>query len=184
MLCRESLALPSAGGAASTGRVFRHARRDMSTGTANTQARIEIERARWDDLRQREEMSAIRMEVFVAEQQVPADEEIDGRDPACRHVLARDEHGGAIGTARMQQSGHIGRIAVVRAWRRRAVGSRLVAALLDLAREQGLESVDLGAQLQAIGFYERLGFAARGEIFMDAGIPHRNMVLSLSRLQR
>jgi predicted GNAT family N-acyltransferase len=129
-------------------------------------------------------MSAIRMQVFVDEQDVPAEEELDGRDTACLHVLARDAEGAAIGTARMQRGGHIGRIAVSKPWRKRGVGSRLVAELLEVAREDGLASVDLDSQLQAIGFYERLGFVAGGGVFMDAGIPHRNMVLPLLRAQR
>jgi predicted GNAT family N-acyltransferase len=97
-------------------------------------------------------------------------------------VIARDADGGPIGTARMQPNGHIGRIAVVARWRKRGVGSRLVHALLAVARETGCASVDLDSQVQAIGFYERLGFVARGGTFMDAGIEHRNMVLELSGL--
>ena len=52
---------------------------------------------------------------------------------------------------------------------------------IDVAREAGCRSVDLDSQVHAIGFYERLGFVAGGDVFMDAGIPHRNMVLRLSR---
>ena len=144
-----------------------------------TEAAIEIETARWADASARNEMFRIRTVVFVDEQNVPVEEELDGRDPECRHVLARNDSGLAIGTARMRGDGHIGRIAVLKPWRGRGIGSRLVGALLDLARGAGLARVDLDSQVQAIGFYETLGFAARGGTFMDAGIPHRNMVLPL-----
>lgn len=138
-----------------------------------------IQPACWEDASDRDAMVAIRTEVFVREQQVPVEEEIDGRDPACTHVLARDAAGHAIGTARMQTDGHIGRIAVLRPSRARGVGSCLVHALLARARRDGLAKVDLDSQVHAIGFYEKLGFVVRSEIFMDAGIPHRNMVMEL-----
>jgi len=125
-------------------------------------------------------MVSIRTEVFVDEQNVPLEEELDEFDPRCDHVLARDAAGHPIGTARMRGDGHIGRIAVVRRWRKRGIGSQLVRALLDAARELGLDRVDLDSQVQAIGFYETLGFEVKSGIFMDAGIPHRNMTLALA----
>ena len=75
----------------------------------------------------------------------------------------------------MQANGHIGRIAVVKAWRERGVGAGLVGALVEAAREAGLASVDLDSQVHAVGFYQKLGFEAHGEVFMEAGIPHQNM---------
>ncbi len=121
-------------------------------------------------------MISIREAVFVVEQGVPVELELDGLDPDCHHVLAFDPEGRPVGTARMQGRGHIGRIAVVREWRKRGVGSRLLSALIDVARAEGLESVDLDSQVQAIGFYQKHGFRTRGEVYLDAGIPHRSMV--------
>jgi predicted GNAT family N-acyltransferase len=140
---------------------------------------VRIAPASWQDDRAREAMIEIRRVVFVVEQQVPIDIELDGCDPDCRHLLASDADGTPIGTARMVESGHIGRIAVVAAWRKRGVGSRLVDAMIDLARTAGLGSVDLDSQTHAIGFYEKLGFRAQGDEFMEAGIPHQNMYRSL-----
>ncbi len=125
-------------------------------------------------------MIGIRREVFVVEQEVPIDIELDGADPDCRHLLAFDPDGRPIGTARMQARGHIGRIAVIKVWRKRGVGARLVEALVEVAREAGLASVDLDSQVHAVGFYEKLGFEARGDVFMEAGIPHQNMVRRLA----
>lgn len=136
---------------------------------------VRIERASWDDPVQREAMIAVRHEVFVVEQEVPVELELDGTDAECRHLLAFDAEGGAIGTARMLPNGHIGRIAVVESRRRQSVGSRLVAALVESAREAGLASVELDSQVHALGFYQKLGFEPRGEVFMEAGIPHQTM---------
>ena len=132
--------------------------------------------ARWQSDEERAAIVAIRREVFVLEQQVPVEIELDGKDPDCQHLLALDPAGQPIGTARMQAKGHVGRIAVVRSWRGRGVGARLVDAMVERARRDGLESVDLDAQTHAQGFYEKLGFSCRGETFTEAGIPHQNMV--------
>lgn len=118
---------------------------------------------------------AIREQVFVQEQGVPAELEWDGSDPHCAHLLAYDMQGNAIGTARMQADGHIGRMAVVREWRGRGVGSALLSMLIDLAAAHGLDEIFLDAQVAAADFYHRHGFIGSGEEFSAAGIPHRRM---------
>jgi len=120
--------------------------------------------------------SAVREQVFVHEQHVPLELEWDGLDPQCLHVIAGDGSGAVIGTARMLADGHIGRMAVLPAWRGRGVGSALLRALLEEARRRGIEHPFLHAQTAAIGFYLRHGFAIAGHEFMDAGIPHVTMV--------
>lgn len=119
---------------------------------------------------------AIRETVFIVEQGVPKDLEWDGLDPTCAHVLAWNDLGEAVGTARMQANGTIGRMAVLKDWRGRGVGRALLHMLLDLAERQGLSRVTLSAQTHALSFYEQAGFHVVGEPFMDAGIPHRSMV--------
>ncbi len=141
---------------------------------------VRIERTSWASEVEREAMIGIRREVFVVEQEVPIDIELDGADPDCRHLLAFDPDGRPIGTARMHANGHIGRIAVLEVWRKHGIGARLVEALVEAAREAGLASVDLDSQVHAIGFYEKLGFETRGDVFMEAGIPHQNMLRSLA----
>lgn len=123
----------------------------------------------------------IRETVFIREQAVPEELEWDGLDPHCVHVLAWNKQGDAIGTARMQAQGTIGRMAVLKDWRGRGAGRALLEALLECAVRQGLTRVTLSAQTHAIGFYERAGFHVIGELFMDAGIPHRRMVKELIR---
>lgn len=122
---------------------------------------------------------AIRQTVFIFEQAVPEELEWDGLDPSCAHALAWTDLGDAIGTARMQVKGTIGRMAVLKNWRGRGVGSTLLQTLLALAAKQGLSRVTLSAQTHAVGFYEQAGFHVIGEPFMDADIPHRKMVKEL-----
>ena len=123
----------------------------------------------------------VRETVFIHEQAVPEELEWDGLDPQCAHVLAWNDQADAIGTARMQANGTIGRMAVLKDWRGRGAGRALLEALLDCAVRQGLTRVTLSAQTHAIGFYERAGFHVVGELFIDAGIPHRKMVKELQR---
>ena len=74
---------------------------------------------------------------------------------------------------------HIGRVAVLREQRGKGYGRLFMLALLDEARKQGFAKLMLGAQLHAIPFYERLGYVASGDTFLDANIEHRRMDISL-----
>ena len=118
------------------------------------------------------QLRAVREAVFIQEQGVPPELEIDDLDPRCRHVLARDGSGMAIGTARLSPEGRIGRMAVLHDWRAHGVGSALLHALLRIAREDGLARVNLHAQEGAIDFYRRHGFSTGGDVSLEAGIGH------------
>lgn len=118
---------------------------------------------------------AVREQVFIQEQHVPVALEWDGLDDEAIHVVALDKHNQVIGTARILQDGHIGRMAVLPVWRHQGVGSAMLQELLMIARQRKLPKVYLHAQTSATGFYERHGFHVLGEEFMDAGIPHRHM---------
>ena len=122
----------------------------------------------------------VREQVFVTEQKVPLELEWDEWDERSDHAVARDTSGQAIGTARLLPDGRIGRMAVLREWRRRGVGAALMEALLQKAREQSMSRVTLHAQTHAAGFYRRFGFSERGGEFWEAGIPHVEMTLELS----
>lgn len=125
---------------------------------------------------------AIRRAVFVDEQNVPEAMELDELDAGAVHLLARSDDGRPVGTARLLIDGDhakIGRVAVLRAARGTGAGAALMRAALDELRARGVRHVGLGAQTHAIGFYERLGFAAEGPVYDDAGIPHRDMTLAL-----
>ncbi len=124
----------------------------------------------WDEART--EARPIRELVFVREQAVPIELELDEEDPRCEHALARTADGAAVGTGRLLPDGHIGRMAVLKDWRGKGVGALLLHALIERARERGHARARLNAQTYAIGFYRRYGFEVSGPEFMDAGIPH------------
>ena len=128
--------------------------------------------------RAKAQASRIRFKVFVEEQGVPRDIELDEFDERCLHALAM-ENGSAIGTGRLLPDGHIGRMAVLEAWRGRGVGSDILGCLIEAARARGDGQVLLSAQVHAAGFYRRHGFEPMGEIYEEAGIPHRAMRLAL-----
>ena len=124
-------------------------------------------------------LRVIREAVFIHEQHVPVELEWDELDATCIHMLAMDPAGNPVGTARLLPSGVIGRMAVLREWRCKGVGSVLVLHLLEEARKQHIRRVALNAQTYAMGFYARFGFQTVGDEFMDAGIPHMRMILQL-----
>jgi len=123
----------------------------------------------------------VRFAVFVDEQQVPAEIEMDERDAECVHVLALED-GEPVGTGRVDvaKEGKIGRVAVVAGSRRRGVGAALMEQLHAIAREHGLARCWCHAQVAAAPFYARLGYRASGEVFDEAGIPHVRMDCDLN----
>lgn len=114
---------------------------------------------------------SIRTEVFVHEQSIPQELEVDEEDRISCHVLACYE-GQAVGTGRLTPSGRIGRVAVAKPIRRQGVGFCIMNTLLDLAQQHQHPEVILSAQYHAVKFYEKLGFHPEGDIFMEVGIAH------------
>jgi len=124
---------------------------------------------------------ALRIAVFCGEQGVTRDEEIDGLDETARHLLARVA-GRPAGTLRLRRDGPVAkieRVCVDGRHRGAGLGAALLRKALRLAAEDGASEARLGAQVSALGFYERLGFAAQGPVYLDARIPHRLMVRPL-----
>ena len=105
----------------------------------------------------------IRFAIFIEDQQA-AGFELDDLDKDCVHAVAYDDAGKAIATARLLPDGQIGRMAVVKDWRRRGVGAALLEALIGEARKRGLTEVRLSAPVQALEFYRSQGFVADGKI--------------------
>ena len=123
------------------------------------------------------ELYSIRRAVFIEEQNVPESIELDGRDPDCFHVLASDKNGRPVGTARMDNKGKIGRMAVLQDHRRRGIGRKMIQALMDYGRKNSITDFHVSSQITAIGFYRKMGFEPFGEEFIEAGIKHINMKL-------
>ncbi len=121
-------------------------------------------------------LTKIRFDVFVHEQKIPADSEIDGYDPMSDHAIARIKKDlMPIATGRLLPDGHIGRMAVLKAYRGTGAGMAVLRFLIAKAQQKGFSEVQLSAQTYAIPFYARAGFVAFGEEYDDCGIPHRMM---------
>jgi len=137
---------------------------------------VEIREGSWEALGA--QATEIRRLVFIEEQGVSREEEWDGRDGECHHFLAL-LNGRPVGTARLLPDAHIGRVAVLAEARGHGIGAALMHAAIEAASRHGHAVVELASQTHALEFYARLGFAAHGPEFLDAGIPHRNMRLLL-----
>jgi predicted GNAT family N-acyltransferase len=168
----------------------------MSAGSARpARSRFAVDRVR--DAAGLAEAHTLRLAVFVDEQGVPPEEEIDDldTDPRTTHVLVRDAAGVVVGTGRLLTDPahpgetHVGRVAVAAAARGTGAGAAVVRALEAVAlAEHAVPDpdgrptvrVELSAQVQAIGFYERLGYTVHGPVYLDAGIDHRDATKTLT----
>ncbi len=130
---------------------------------------------------------SVRREVFIDEQGVPEDREIDGKDAEATHFVAYDGEK-PIGVARLRgddedsntnDTAKIERVAVVESHRKEGTGRELMNVVEETASSAGYDEIVLHAQLPVVEFYTRLGYEATGDPFEDAGIPHRKMVKSL-----
>lgn len=136
----------------------------------------------------RERCLALRRAVFIDEQSVPEDLELDGHDDDAVHILVTDDDDAALaaGTARLRavdaDTAKAQRVAVARERRGHGVGRVVMEFLHDEARRRGHRRVRLSSQVSAIPFYERLGYVAEGPVYDDAGIPHRDMELALGEM--
>jgi predicted GNAT family N-acyltransferase len=126
----------------------------------------------WEEARAH--AAPIRFAVFVEEQGVPREIELDERDEACLHAVAF-EGDRAVATGRLLPDGHIGRMAVLKPWRGRGIGALMLDSLIQCAKERGDARVVLSAQVHAVPFYRAHGFMEEGDQYMEAGIAHQNM---------
>ena len=127
----------------------------------------------------------VRMRVFVVEQQIPAEEELDDADATATHAVALSD-GHVVGTGRMlvvegdpEGTCRIGRMAVDQEWRRHGVGGMILEFLEGQAREQGLSLCMLHAQEYVKAFYAGHGYREQGDVFLEVDIPHVEMVKEL-----
>jgi predicted GNAT family N-acyltransferase len=127
-----------------------------------------------------EKIKEVRGDVFVKEQNVPVNLEIDGLDSEAKHVIVFDDDGDAIGTGRMLPDGHIGRIAVKKQYRGKGIGMMIMENLIEYARESQLPKVWLSSQYHAKDFYRKLDFVQAGDIYQEAGIDHIKMEKAIS----
>jgi predicted GNAT family N-acyltransferase len=131
-----------------------------------------IELLSWDQARAH--ASPIRFTVFVEEQGVPREIELDEHDAASVHAVVF-EHDQPVATGRLLPDGHIGRMAVLKDWRNRGIGGLMLTRLLERARARGDREVVLSAQIHAAAFYRSHGFVPHGAEYVEAGIRHLEM---------
>lgn len=142
---------------------------------------VEVRTGAWDELGR--EAGAIRSQVFVDEQKIPAEMEWDAADAVAVHAVAYNRLGVPLATGRLLEHvpgvAKIGRMAVLRPMRGTRIGRAVLDALMAAARARGDREVLLHAQISAAPFYQRAGFTERGPQFDEAGIPHVEMVRTL-----
>ncbi len=167
--------------ATQTSRPVPPALRDILTGFEAGQEMASIKLGFWDELGR--DALQVRTEVFVQEQRIPVEVEVDEADSDALHAVAYNRLGQPLATGRLLQHargvGRIGRMAVNRGLRGSRLGQRLLQALMDSARERGDHEVVLHAQRSAEGFYARAGYAVRGDPFDEVGIAHVEMFMLL-----
>ena len=134
--------------------------------------RLNIRVANWAD--DKEKLAKIRRAVFIDEQKVPEELEWDEYDPASTHFLVTINDN-PVAVARLKPDGQIGRMAVLSEHRNQGIGRKLLQYVLQNAASQSLQQLYLHAQVDAVAFYEQQGFTAQGDVFYEAGIPHRAM---------
>lgn len=124
----------------------------------------------------------VRKEVFVHEQHVPEEEEIDEYEQDSAHFVLYDDDDNPAGAGRFRTFdgfGKVERICVMRGARKGGAGKVIMQKIEEFAKEKGITKLKLNAQTHAIPFYERLGYEAVSEEFLDAGIPHRTMIKAI-----
>ena len=134
---------------------------------------LSVNQVNWEEAK--EELLQVRYSVFVEEQGVPKEIEQDEMDPVSIHVLIREGRQ-PIATGRLLTSGYIGRVAVLKQYRGKGYGIKVMEKLESLAREEGLRVLKLSSQTHASGFYLKLGYKVKGEEYSEAGIPHISML--------
>lgn len=124
----------------------------------------------------------VRKTVFVEEQHVPEEEEIDEFEQEATHFVLYDgDNPVGAGRFRMLDNhmGKIERICILPDYRNRGAGRLIMESIEQFAKENGISKIKLNAQTHAEPFYQKLGYETVSEVFMDAGIPHVAMIKQL-----
>lgn len=137
---------------------------------------FKIQSGSWDELAT--DAQFIREAVFIVEQHIPEHEEWDAQDAVALHFVVYDQHK-PIATARLLKNNHIGRVAVLKAYRAKGIGRLLMLAIIEQAKNEHRLCLKLSSQVHAIAFYARLGFHIQGTEYLDCHIPHIDMLLKI-----
>jgi predicted GNAT family N-acyltransferase len=155
--------------------------RDMLEGFERGEDMVQVHVGSWHDFQKL--ARPLRHEVFVEEQKVPVELELDHEDDSALHAVVLNRMGMPVATGRLLQQtpgvARIGRMAVKKQMRGSDLGRRVLHALMEAAKHRGDTQVILHAQCSAQGFYKRSGFEPHGLVFEDAGMAHIEMVRAL-----
>ena len=134
-----------------------------------------IDTTGWAESQQK--IRSLREKVFVLEWRIPSKLEFDENDAKAHHVIVSDDQGNVIATARLTQSGEIGRIAVSKTHRCLELYKALFARLLDVAVRNNIETVTVRCNLDSVAAMKQRGFTPTGRVFMEAGIPMQRLCI-------
>jgi len=128
-----------------------------------------------------EEAHLVRRQVFIDEQDVPEELEYDEFDDAALHVICKaDELVVAAGRILFfEEEAIVGRVAVLKPWRCKGIGRKIMEFIMDIAKNNGVKTLAANVQVDAQGFYEKIGFKPVGKFFLEAGIEHIKMICDL-----
>lgn len=138
---------------------------------------INVKLGNWVELQA--EAKVIRTQVFVVEQHIDPEIEMDAMDAHCIHAIAYNDDNEPVGTGRLLPDGHIGRMAVLSEYRSAGIGAAILRSLMSFAKLRGQAAVQLNSQTSAENFYLRNGFVREGDEFQEAGIAHIHMARGL-----
>ncbi|KIL47439.1 GNAT family N-acetyltransferase [Jeotgalibacillus campisalis] len=133
--------------------------------------------------KEKEDALFVRKQVFVDEQQVPIEDEIDHYDPESDHFVLYEQNS-PVGAGRfrlVEESGKIERICVLSSHRGTGAGAAIMQGIEAFAENKGIQTLRLNAQSHALSFYEKLGYHITSDEFLDAGIPHKSMVKKIKQ---
>ena len=136
----------------------------------------QVKHGRWDQLQQ--DAKLIRTQVFICEQGITEADEWDDQDVISQHFVIYDQDQ-PIATARLLQDNSVGRVAVIQKYRGQGIGWLIMLEIIEHAQQQQYPFLKLSSQLQAISFYEKLGFVTQGNPYDECGIPHIEMMMPL-----
>ncbi|THE09250.1 GNAT family N-acetyltransferase [Bacillus timonensis] len=131
--------------------------------------------------KEQDDAYTIRKVVFVDEQNVPLEEEIDQFEDEATHIVLYDDNE-PVGAGRFRELdgyGKVERICVLASHRKKGAGNLIMEKIEDIAKERGISKLKLNAQTHAENFYKKLGYETVSGIFLDAGIPHVTMIKAL-----
>lgn len=137
-----------------------------------------VQLVNWDQAK--EALSSVREQVFVCEWRIPRRQEFDQYDKIAKHVLISDDNGQPLATGRMLSSGDISRVAVIMSERKNDLATEVIKALLQVAKQMGLEEVYINSPLEDAGFLKLQGFYTVGAVFMEAGLPTQRMACAVN----